>query len=67
MSLVFINLDMRQEELKGFSRVIQLTYFYFTELMGLVFAISPKELGLKHFVDPMPLLNSKGILTEQMQ
>jgi heterodisulfide reductase subunit B len=63
--LCFINLDMRQGGVKkAFQGSYNLPVFYFTELMGLAFGISPKELGLKkHFVDPLPLLNSRGILT----
>ncbi len=62
--LCFLNLDMRQSEIKKkYSAGYNLPVFYFTELMGLAFGYAPKDLGLnKHFVNPMPLLDSKEIL-----
>jgi heterodisulfide reductase subunit B len=36
--------------------------YFFTQLMGLSFGLSPAELMLdKHLVDGMPLLKSKGL------
>lgn len=62
--LCFLNLDMRQAEVENRFRVAYgLPVFYFTELMGLAFGYSPKELGLpKHFVNAQALLEKKGLL-----
>jgi heterodisulfide reductase subunit B len=36
--------------------------YFFTELMGLAFGLSPKELWLdKHLTDALPLLKTKGL------
>lgn len=49
------NLDMRQDN--GAMPVL-----YFTQLMGLAFGMSAKELGLKHHLaSPMKMLKAKGI------
>ncbi|MFA5536309.1 MAG: CoB--CoM heterodisulfide reductase iron-sulfur subunit B family protein [Bacillota bacterium] len=62
--LCFLNLDMRQKGVeKVFAKEYDLPVFYITELMGLAFGYSPKELGLpKHFVDGLPLLEGKDLL-----
>ena len=48
-----VNLDTRQEEIeRAYSTDYKLPIFYFTQLMGISFGLSPKELLLgKHFVD----------------
>jgi heterodisulfide reductase subunit B len=51
------NLDMRQE--KGAMPIL-----YFTQLMGLAFGMSAKDLGLKHHLaNPMKMLKAKGIVS----
>ncbi|WP_366924758.1 CoB--CoM heterodisulfide reductase iron-sulfur subunit B family protein [Metallumcola ferriviriculae] len=62
--LCFLNLDMRQKEIEQkYDRSYQLPIFYFTELMGLAFGYSTKDMGVnKHFVNPMPLLEGKDLL-----
>ena len=46
-----------------FEETFDLPIFYLTQLMGLAFGVTPKELGLqKHFVDPFPLLREKSIV-----
>ncbi|MBS3977629.1 MAG: CoB--CoM heterodisulfide reductase iron-sulfur subunit B family protein [Syntrophomonadaceae bacterium] len=62
--LCFLNLDMRQADVKKRRQAeYNLPVFYFTQLMGMAMGYSPKEMGIsKHFVDPMPLLQSKDIL-----
>jgi len=59
-----LNLDMRQADVKKRRQAeYNLPVFYFTQLMGMAMGYSPKEMGIsKHFVDPMPLLQSKDIL-----
>jgi len=62
--LCFINLDMRQAEIKKIRQAdYHLPIFYFTQLMGIAMGYSPKEMGMgKHFIDPMPLLKTKDVL-----
>lgn len=62
--LCHINLDSRQKQIeKEFEETFNLPILYFTQVMGLAFEVAPKELGLqKHFVDPFPLLQEKGIV-----
>ncbi|MEW6662294.1 MAG: CoB--CoM heterodisulfide reductase iron-sulfur subunit B family protein [Bacillota bacterium] len=62
--LCFLNLDMRQADVKKRKQAdYNLPVFYFTQLMGMAMGYSPKEMGIsKHFVDPMPLLQSKDVL-----
>jgi len=62
--LCHFNLDSRQKQIEEeFGETFNLPILYFTQVMGLAFGISPKELGLqKHFVDPFPLLQGKGIV-----
>jgi heterodisulfide reductase subunit B len=61
--LCFSNLDMRQKEIgQSDNESHQLPVFYFTQLMGLAFGYSAKELSLnKHFVDPAKLLDENNI------
>lgn len=62
--LCFMNLDMRQKGVeKAHNRQYDMPVFYITELMGLAFGYSPKELGIpKHFVNGLPLLEGKDLL-----
>ncbi len=62
--LCFLNLDMRQAEVKsGQGGSYNLPVFYFTQLMGISMGYAPKELGMaKHFVNPMALLDAKDVL-----
>jgi heterodisulfide reductase subunit B len=62
--LCFLNLDMRQKGVEqAFGKQYNLPVFYFTELMGLAFGYSPKEMGVpKHFVNGVPLLEKKDLL-----
>jgi heterodisulfide reductase subunit B len=58
------NLDTRQAEIeKEYKTKYGLPIFYFTQLMGLAFGVSPEKLALrKHLVDPMALLEQKQII-----
>lgn len=58
------NLDMRQSDIEKERDVkFQLPIFYFTQLIGLSFDISPEELALKkQMVSPYPLLRQKELL-----
>jgi len=59
--LCHVNLDSRQRQMDG---QFDLPILYFTQLMGLAFSLEPEELGLdKHFIDPIPLLREKGIIS----
>jgi heterodisulfide reductase subunit B len=62
--LCHVNLDSRQKQIEEeFDETLDLPVIYLTQLMGLAFGIAPKELSLsKHFVDPFPLLQEKGIV-----
>ncbi len=62
--LCMLNLDMRQKEIEKINnKSYNLPIFYFTELMGLAFGYSAKDMGVtKHFVNPMPLLEGKDLL-----
>jgi len=62
--LCMLNLDMRQKEIEQKNKQsYNLPIFYFTELMGLSFGYSAKDMGVtKHFVNPMPLLEGKDLL-----
>lgn len=62
--LCFLNLDMRQKGVEAaYGQEYGLPVFYFTELMGISFGYSPKELGVpKHFVDGVTLLEEKDLL-----
>ena len=65
--LCFMNLDMRQKAIgQSDNTDYQLPIFYFTELMGLAFGYSAKELFLnKHFVNSAKLLEEKNIFGHQ--
>ncbi len=59
-----MNLDMRQGQVNA-ARGSQhsIPVFYFTQLMGLAFGLSPEEVGLaKLVVDPNPCLRAAGVL-----
>jgi heterodisulfide reductase subunit B len=55
------NLDMRQLNIrKDYPGHKTIPVLYLTQLVGLALGIDEKKLGLNlHFIDPMPLLNSK--------
>jgi heterodisulfide reductase subunit B2 len=57
-----MNLDLRQADVEAqFGEEYRLPVFYFTQLLGLAFGLSPRELGLGSLVvDPLPLLSAKG-------
>jgi heterodisulfide reductase subunit B2 len=57
------NLDMRQTQIgKKDHASYHLPILYFTQLMGLAFGLSSKELGLgRHLTRPQELFRSKGI------
>lgn len=57
-----VNLDSRQDEIrKERVDVHRLPVIYFTQLMGLAYGYSPRELGLRRLlVSPVPLLKGKG-------
>ena len=59
------NLDMRQGEIfKAEKKKHQLPVLYITQLMGLAFGLSPKDLGLNHhLVDPLPIIKERGLLS----
>jgi len=56
------NLDMRQGGIQRLDkRTTQIPIVYFTQVLGLAFGISPKELGLdRHIVAPLRVLKQKG-------
>jgi heterodisulfide reductase subunit B2 len=57
------NLDLRQKDIeRSTGDHYSLPVFYFTQLLGLAFGLSPEALGIKSLVvSPMPLLSAKGI------
>jgi heterodisulfide reductase subunit B len=58
--LCHTNLDARQFQMKLDK---PLPVLYFTQLLGIAFALSPSQLGLeKNLTDPFPLLRSKGFI-----
>jgi len=59
-----VNLDSRQKEISVDSgRQYEMPVFYFTELMGLAFGDpSVKKSLSRHTVDPLPLLEQKGLI-----
>ena len=61
--LCHLNLDSRQKEIeKEYGASYNLPIFYFTQLMGLGFGLSPRELLLgKHFVDTSRKLKEVGL------
>jgi len=62
--LCMLNLDMRQGQAAAVhGDRLNLPVFYFTELMGLALGYAPRDLGLTtHFVNPLPLLETKDVL-----
>ncbi len=58
-----LNLDMRQKDIEAKrGHRYDLPVFYFTQLLGLAMGCSESELSLGSlFVDPRPLLRSKGL------
>jgi heterodisulfide reductase subunit B2 len=58
------NLDMRQEEIiKTEKKKRLLPILYISQLMGVAFGLSARDLGLNsHLVDPLPLLRERGLL-----
>lgn len=63
-SMCQMNLDTRQEDVeKDLGRKIGIPILYFTELMGLAMEHPDTGKWLKrHFIDPTPMLKSKGLL-----
>ncbi|GAB4469519.1 MAG: hypothetical protein Kow0088_01550 [Anaerolineales bacterium] len=58
--LCHTNLDGRQFQMELES---PLPVLYFTQLLGIAFALSPAQIGLeKNLTDPFPLLRSKGLI-----
>ena len=59
--LCHANLDGRQLQMKDLES--KMPILYFTQLMALSFGVESKEAGLKkNLVDPLPLLQKKGIV-----
>jgi heterodisulfide reductase subunit B len=58
-----LNLDLRQKDTeKAAGEHFGLPVFYFTQLLGLAFGISRKDLGLRSLViSPNELLTTRGI------
>lgn len=58
------NLDTRQEAIEVAHGIkYNLPIIYFTQLMGLAFGYSARDVGLKRLLtDPFPLLRAKGLL-----
>lgn len=58
------NLDSMQKTIEAtYKDGVGLPVFYFTQLVGLAMGLSSKQLLLnKHFADPMPLLQDKGLI-----
>ncbi|MBN2243271.1 MAG: CoB--CoM heterodisulfide reductase iron-sulfur subunit B family protein [Acidobacteria bacterium] len=63
-SMCQMNLDTRQEDVEQeLGEKLNLPILYYTELMGL--AMGHRDVGKwfkRHFVDPLPLLNAKGLM-----
>lgn len=61
--LCFLNLDMRQQAVvKKYGKDYNMPIFYFTELMGIALGFEVNGTVLKkHFVNPLPYLQSKGL------
>jgi heterodisulfide reductase subunit B len=57
------NIDAREGEIKAtYGDDFKMPVYFFTELMGLAFGLTPKELWLdKHLTDALPLLKAKGL------
>ena len=62
-SICHMNLDGRQPQIaRQASREYGLPVMYFTQLMGLALGLDSRKLALgKHFIDPQPLLISRGL------
>jgi heterodisulfide reductase subunit B len=63
----YYNLDKKQEQIKelyqGFKTI---PVFYFTELLSLALKLDIKMLELdRHYVDPMPILESKNLISKK--
>jgi heterodisulfide reductase subunit B len=58
------NLDTRQGQIgKLHETEYNIPIIYFTQLMGLAFGMSFKELGMqRHLVSPQAMLKSKGVI-----
>jgi len=63
-SMCQMNMDTRQQDAeKDLGKAIGLPVLYYTELMGIAMGHPDVETWLKrHFVDPRPMLRSKGLL-----
>jgi heterodisulfide reductase subunit B len=61
--LCHANLDLRQKQIDQHRGTeFNLPIFYFTQVLGLAFGLSPKELGIdKHMIDARPLMAKIGI------
>lgn len=59
-----LNLDSNRKTIEAkYKDDVGLPVFYFTQLIGLAMGLSPKQLLLnKHYVNPIPLLQSKGLI-----
>lgn len=57
------NLDLRQRKIEKYLGVdLEVPVVYFTQLLGLAFGYSARELGLgKHMIDPVPVLKRRGV------
>ncbi len=57
------NLDLRQRDIEKYLGIdLEIPVLYFTQLMGLAFGLSPRELGLeKHLISPDSVLKRIGI------
>jgi heterodisulfide reductase subunit B2 len=57
------NIDAREGEIRArCGNDFKMPVYFFTELMGLAFGFSTKELWLdKHLTDALPLLKAKGL------
>jgi heterodisulfide reductase subunit B len=60
------NLDARQRQIREqYGDEFDIPILYFTQLMGLAFGLSPRDLGLdKHFVCPLELLAERKLAQE---
>ena len=58
------NIDMREGQINAkYGDDFKMPAYFFTQLMGLSFGLSPADLMLdKHLVDAMPLLKAKGLV-----
>jgi heterodisulfide reductase subunit B len=61
--LCHVNLDLKQNQINKFLKHnFNIPILYFTQLLGLAFGYSPKELGIdKHLIDAGPVLAKAGI------